>query len=305
MLQIIIFSFNRAIQLDALLTSYRQFWKNSRTKVDVIYNTSKEEFQKGYDILVSKWSSGEILFHKESSSNEGYSLAERINISNFAHLRHYPKLRHPQTDFRRLMIRLMEQNQSNEVMFMTDDAIFIEEVDITPEILMWIRESPRHNQFSLRLGAGMNQQPENVSQSVDYMNWDFYKSPQKSNWGYHFSVDAHIYDKKSILYLYKKYIFTNPNSLEGYICQRIRARHWMGNGRCFITPKLLSYPINMVQDFNVNESMNCSPESMNDYFLKGYTLEYPIPEKVDTFQQYPSYITLKCGENIVDLKTNK
>lgn len=37
MLQIIIFSFNRAIQLDTLLSSFVEYWKNPSYQVDIIY----------------------------------------------------------------------------------------------------------------------------------------------------------------------------------------------------------------------------------------------------------------------------
>ena len=49
-LKIIIFSFNRALQLEALLASLRKFWKRPAVSVTVIYNTSDETFQKGYNI---------------------------------------------------------------------------------------------------------------------------------------------------------------------------------------------------------------------------------------------------------------
>ena len=46
MLQIIIFSFNRALQLDTLLTSLVEHWKSPDYCVDVLYNTTDEEFEK-------------------------------------------------------------------------------------------------------------------------------------------------------------------------------------------------------------------------------------------------------------------
>lgn len=305
MLQIIVFSFNRAIQLDALLTSFQKHWKTAGTVVDVIYNTSSAGFQEGYDLLIQRWqNNGSVRFHKENPSDKGYSFLEIINPRNFIHLWHFPKLRHPRTDFRRLMIDLMARSEAREVMFMTDDSLFISDVAIPDDVLSWIREFPRQRQFSLRLGGGMNQEPPCVEQAGSYLSWNFSDAPQeRSNWGYHFSVDAHIYSKQVILDLYRKYIFTNPNSLEGYICACIRSRGWLNQGRCFLSPKLLSYPINMVQDFNVNESMNCSPETMNRYFLDGYVLNYPVPDTPVEFQQYPHSVTLVKGDNSVVLKT--
>ena len=304
MLQIIVFSFNRAIQLDALLTSFQQHWHTARTVVDVIYNTSSDPFQEGYNLLIRKWQSDRMRFHKESPSDEGYSFSEIINPRNLIHLWHFPKLRHPRTDFRHLMIDLMNRSEAHEVMFLTDDSLFTDDVVLPPDVFSWINESPRHRQFSLRLGKGMNQPPQGIRQEGSYIVWNFSDAPEeRSNWGYHFSVDAHIYSKEVILYLYKKYIFINPNSLEGYICACIRSRRWLNQGRCFLSPKLLSFPINIVQDFNVNESMNCSPETMNSYFLNGYVLNYPVPDTPVEFQQYPPSVTLVRGDSSVVLKT--
>jgi hypothetical protein len=49
MIQIIIFSFNRALQLDTLIASIAEKWQAPKYKIDVIYNTSDKDFQKGYD----------------------------------------------------------------------------------------------------------------------------------------------------------------------------------------------------------------------------------------------------------------
>ena len=55
MLQIVIFSFNRALQLDTLITSIIEKWQLPHYNIDVIYNTSDNDFQKGYDLLVKKY----------------------------------------------------------------------------------------------------------------------------------------------------------------------------------------------------------------------------------------------------------
>lgn len=51
MIHIIIFSFNRALQLEALLSSIQCHWQKTNYKLSVLYNTSGDDFQKGYDIL--------------------------------------------------------------------------------------------------------------------------------------------------------------------------------------------------------------------------------------------------------------
>ena len=56
MIQIIVFSYNRAMQLDTLLYSLYEHWKYPRIVVDVVYNFSNEEFDTAYDLLKKKYS---------------------------------------------------------------------------------------------------------------------------------------------------------------------------------------------------------------------------------------------------------
>lgn len=65
-MQIITFSFNRSLQLDTLLYSVLSHWKSPAFTLDVVYNTSSKEHQKGYDKLIEKMETQpHIAFHKE------------------------------------------------------------------------------------------------------------------------------------------------------------------------------------------------------------------------------------------------
>ena len=302
MLQIIIFSFNRAIQLDALIASYKRYWKTSGCKIDVVYNTSSADFQRGYDKLIEIHASDrDIEFHKEHKAEFSYTCSELANPYNLRKLISHKYLRHPRTDFRPLVNSLMKQSPMDMVMFMTDDSVFIEDVVIPEGVFEWIREAPSKRQFSLRIGEGMNNQPaKGVALSGDLLEWNMGDMPKDTNWGYQFSVDAHIYSKERILRLYETYLFCNPNSLEGYLCNMIRRREWFNEAKAFKHAKLLSFPINMVQQVEDNESMGVSTEMMNDYYLKGYSLEYRMPPVMDAFQVYPDEIYFyKGSERIV------
>lgn len=295
MLQIIIFSFNRAIQLDTLLSSFTEYWKNPSYQVDVIYNTSDDFFQKGYNLLMDKFKGNtDVRFHKEDRGCRPYAAKELLgSAGNLKHYFKYANIRCPRSNFRPLMIRLMEESVAREIMFMTDDAMYIRPVDIPNDVFDWIDRNPRHRQFSLRLGIGMDGHPRAVRELDEYLEWSLKEVPHMNNWGYYFSVDAHIYSKQLILGFYKRYIFVNPNTLEGYIEAKLKRQGCVDEGRCFKEAKLLSFPINMVQTFSDNESLGVSTEKLNQYYLEGYTLRYPIPEKIDIFQVYPNHLILE------------
>jgi hypothetical protein len=304
MLQIIIFSFNRALQLDTLLSSFTEYWKNPAYQVDVIYNTSDDFFQKGYELLIDKFKGdSDIRFHKESKECRPYTAKELLgSAGNLKHYFKYPSVKHPRSNFRPLMIQLMEESNSREIMFMTDDAMYIRPVDIPDEVFDWINADPKHRQFSLRLGIGMNGHPDTVHELDNYLEWRLEDVPHMTNWGYYFSVDAHIYDKQLVLDFYKRYIFANPNSLEGYIEGQLRKRRLVNVGRSFKDAKLLSFPINMVQTVCDNESLGVSVEKLNQYYLDGYTLKYPVPEKIDIFQVYPDHLLMEKDGKVETIK---
>lgn len=301
MLQIVIFSFNRAIQLDTLIFSFLRHWKSPEYRIDVLYNTSSEEFEKGYALLQQKLTDHpEVRFSKEQNKPSALTLSDFMNPYNLKHLWENPKLRNPKTDFRSRLISLLTGNESRQVMFLTDDAVFIHDVDVSEETLNWVSAEPRERQFSLRIGVGMNHQPATGIEERDgQLSWDMSRMKNSTSWGYPFSVDAHIYDKKEVVKLFRKLVFANPNTLEAYINGQVSRTKMFVNAKAPVQAKLLSFPINMVQSVIANENLGVSPVMLNEYYLNGYTFEYQMPEKVDSFQVFPKEVYfVRNGERI-------
>lgn len=306
MIQIIPFSFNRAMQLDTLLSSLLEHWKSPDFHVDVIYNSSSEKFEEGYIKLKKEYLGNNISFHKESSDMpDRVSLKEIANIYNAVRLWRSPRQRHPRTDFRKLLINLMENSASENVMFLTDDAMFISDIEIPQKEIEWINEFPQNRQFSLRLGKGHKKLPEGVVEDGNYCQWDMYEN--KGHWGYPFSVDAHIYNKKCLLDLFRKYLFHNPSTFEGYILGNIRRRKLLSEGRCFKDIKMLSFPINIVQTTVDNLSQNVSVEMLNNRYLKGEHMRYVINKEYDADKQYVKqleFTDMKGNTTILDISND-
>lgn len=298
-LHIIIFSFNRALQLDTLISSLKDKWKNPILEIDVIYNTSNSYFQKGYDLLIQKLSlDRNIDFYKEDNSVDKISLMELLNWRNF--LFYYCHGMRYKTNFRALCNSLLKKNNSKYVMFLTDDAMFVNSVDLSEDVFEWLDEKPYDRQISLRMGIGMNGQNQTVRQINNHIYWNFYNNRGNSNWGYPFSVDGHIYSKGAIIELFAHYIYCNPNTLEGNICTLVRDKKWFAEGMGNRNTSLLSYPINIVQNVVNNQSLGVDCGLLNKWFLDGYTMQYPVPEYINAFQQYPEYVFLdKDNQRIV------
>lgn len=297
MLQIIIFSFNRALQLDTLLTSLVEHWKSPDYCIDVLYNTTDKDYEKAYQKVQDKFATYPITYHKESAVADKLQTRMFLVWDNIKRYLKYDCLRRPKSNFRSLLIKTIKDNPCSHLMFMTDDAMFIRNINLPQHIFQWIDECPDSRQFILRIGEGMNNQPKDiVRKENEYLKWSMYDAKFMSNWGYNFSVDAHIYSKDTIIRVFDKIWFVNPNTLEDPVCRAFRTKKQMGEAMSYDSPTLLSFPINMVQSVAKNETMGVACGMLNQKYLDGYTMKYPIPEKITSFQVYPDYLRLFKGD---------
>ena len=284
-IQIIIFSFNRAMQLDALLRSIVTYWK-AHPQISIIYNTSDELYEEGYKILRNNY---QVDFYKEKSrQSHCYHAKDYFSYYNSRKWVKHPKLRFPKTDFREIVQSIVEDSACEYVMFLTDDSVFIRDVQL-PD-LGFIRKNSQQLSFSLRLGASIKPSPQDLTQKDDLLFWNYYDNTTLKNWGYPFSVDGHIYHKTFISTMLRKCIFNNPSSLETMLCFYAFEHRLLSQGCCHVVPSMLSFPLNMVQTVADNESQDVSVQMLNERFLQGQGIKYPIPNEFETFQQYPDYI---------------
>lgn len=290
MIEIIIFSYNRAMQLNTLLKSIKRHWESHSYQISILYNCSDCNYAKGYEILKRKYPN--VKFVRENKSLPNYKLKDFLSVFNLKRFIKYSYVRHPKSDFRDRLIEILSQAEAELVMFLTDDSQFITDVEIEPRALNKVSSDPYHTQYSLRLGQNINN-PGKVERFAErQMTWSYNDPQNQRDWRYNFSVDAHIYDKKVILDLAKRILFTNPNSYESFTTIYCRKKGWLNKGIANMNPSILSFPINMVQEVQDNESLTVSTEALEKWLEEGYELDYPIPDCISTFQQYPKSLVL-------------
>ena len=302
-MQIIIFSYNRALQLEALLFSIKKFWNNIDYHLDIIYNTSCDSYQSGYDLLKQKVNNfrGEVSFYKEQKNKfPQWTFKELTDIYNLKLLYLCPFLRHSKTTFRKQLLQVLKKSKSEQVMFLTDDSIFIKPIFLQPEDLKWINEDPFHNQISMRHGIETSGN-KNHNYTNDRYHWDFSKYSSNDHYGYRFSLDAHIYHREAMLKTLSSISFSNPNTLESSGMLHTNKKRLFNNGMCFKNMSILSFPINIVQTTFQNEALKASPDVLNKYFINGYHLQYPQIKNFNTFQIYPDEVFLIKGKERVSL----
>lgn len=292
-IQIIIFSYNRAMQLDALLTSIASFWKYPDIKIHVLYNASDNTFSRGYERLKELYS--EVTFTQENTlSYSSYSLAEMTNYFNLKLLYLCSHLRGRKSDFRKKLLRILKDSDGRLTMFLTDDSVFIRPTELSQEDMDWLTEHPYLRQLSFRHGAELIGE-RRIRQTNTGYEWLFSEFSSNDHWGYRFSLDAHVYCREAILSLLQKASFSNPNTLESSGLLHSQHRSMFIQGRCLPHIMVLSFPINIVQKTFQNESLCVNPSLLNDLFLEEYKLEYPKIDSVSTFQVYPQCVYV-CKE---------
>ena len=239
--KLIIFSKNRACQLQLLLNSID---KNAITlfdEVDVIYIYDTIEFQKGYEILIKKYE--KINFIKENNfyTNVLKSINDNIEFTTF----------------------------------LVDDNVFYKNIGSPQfDILNTISSDPNVICFSLRLGLNCNySHPADLHYKIgDYeINGEFLKfnyKLQRVDFAYPLSVDGHIFNTSFI----KKLIITmrnfpNPNVMETKLQSFLHLiPHYIVS---FKESKLVGVPVNIVNNTHQNKKGKEYPMS-TEYLNQKY-----------------------------------
>ena len=264
-LSIVIFSKDRAAQLDLCLKS---IYKNldslsQKWKIEVIYTSSSEEFEKGYESLKYHWDYSWLYFHKESSYG-GFENALETTMREWGEY----------------------------VLFFTDDDIvyqkfrhdfeLIEKAFVTNEELVSI---------SLRLGTNtfVQDQYRNsmcllpdlvISSESDVKTWNWKDESmlyEETNFGYPFSLDGHIYRSKDAIWIIENTPYHNPNTLEAkahrlHVMDEEYASNLTNEMACFQKSCVVNVPINRVQETFTNSAgvfFDDSAEKLNSLFLEG------------------------------------
>ena len=238
MLNIIIFSKDRACQLDLFLRGLSKFYKGSHEdSVQVIYTYSSDEFKRGYDALIAR------------------DFSAKLTYENGA-------------DFKTLTESLINTKNPYTVFFV-DDNIFKAPFSIDCKEMLLLERDSDIACLSLRMHKGINYcytipcdtpPPELSSDNT----WDWLGL--KGDWGYPMSLDGHIFRTTDILGLMKALPYRSPNTLEGALANFPLSREKMV---CLNDSAIFNNPCNKVQNDNGNHCGNVSAEYLNSVYLEG------------------------------------
>lgn len=250
MIEAIIFSKNRAAQLDLLLRSITARAPFLFNKVSVIYTASSSTFNDGYEVCRKQHPQVHLL---------------------------------PQGDFEEQVMLMLNLNfASNEVCFLCDDDVFTR-VFSEPAPSHLLKENRDVLCVSLRLGTNTTEcyplrraqeDPEWTLAMKDLRFWVWYMAD--ADWGYPGSLDGHVFRRETLRAILSNTSFANPNSLEDVLnreCHKLSRSY--PRMVCYENSLITGVPVNIVNNTHGNrngETHPRDPEDLNNRYLNGERL---------------------------------
>ena len=228
----IIFSFDRPIQLYALLESAAHYLTGMDSTI-VIYRTSNEAFFEGYSHVAQAFSSVQFV-HQGTGPQEG---------------------------FKDQLLNAFHKGTSNYILFAPDDIIVKNYADMT--LCTQALEQHDGYGFFLRLGTHLTTcYSSSLKQPLPFLSklsngiysWTFQSSDPRLDWGYPNNVDMTIYRKHDIKQFFETASYKSPNTLEG-AWALLYATVSHKRGLCFADSIIVNIPINSVQEDWENRHM--------------------------------------------------
>jgi hypothetical protein len=254
--QLIIFSKNRANQLNLLLETLYLNSNNIFDQIVVLFKTTSVKHKETYNILINKHNN--VLF------------VEEINFKNN-------------------LLSLIDDINYDLTTYLVDDIIFYNKIDFDKEII-FNKFTKDIICISLRLGlnctyshpANLHYKIYNYNELGDNMIVFNYENQMNGDFKYPLSLDGHIFRSKQIKSLIKNINFVNPNTLEANLQYYLFSYLIEDNVLCFKESKIVGSPVNLVNDtFNnrfgiehrISEDELCD-KFLNNEFIDFYKLNF-------------------------------
>jgi hypothetical protein len=242
----IVFSRDRAAQLDLLLRSLARNGRLLFDEIVVLLRSTSEESALAYDLVALEHSRVRLVEERRSFAEEVYALLP----------------------------------EGGYVLFLTDDDVLYGRVDARP--LTFLGGNPTVATFSLRLGVNTRicypyrreqELPPVAPGAGVVMSWRW--NGADGDFGYPLSLDGHLFRAADVHRLLDGADFSNPNELEGALARRAPSfrRPLMASYR---QSRLVSIPTNRVTETPGNrfgESFPSDPRNLNERFLAGERLD--------------------------------
>lgn len=241
-MNIVIFSKDRAAQLDLFLMSMKKFFPewHKYQDIHILYTYSNEAFGAGYAKTITVHPGFHYVYE-----NPGMFKMDTLSL----------------IDKRKVF-----------TMFFVDDNVFKEHFSIQCEEVkefilrediacVSLRLCPRIN-YCYTMNVSMTA-PKFLEERRYIWKW---REACPGDWSYPMSLDGHLFKTEEILPLIMTLDYSNPNTMEGALAHSpFNTPHMI----CFKNSKIFNIPANKVQKVNNNRHGNTSAADINEQYLRG------------------------------------
>lgn len=261
---LVIFTFDRPMQLEALLLSVQKYIKGIES-ISCICRTTNTDYKKAYEQVFALFPALRVVYQ----SNKPYA------------------------DFKPSLLSLTYDSLAPYVIYAVDDIIVKDYVDLTYCVDI-LRKTNAYG-FYLRLGKNITEcYTENritpppplapIEEAV--YSWRFAEGA--GDWAYPNTVDMTLFKKDDIKDMLLKLNYWSPNSLESaWSIQADLAK----KGVCFESSKIVNLPLNLVQNFCNNRNMNACPAlELLKKFEDGFRIDIDDVKKLDNAAPHVEYM---------------
>jgi hypothetical protein len=263
----IIFSYNRPMQLYALLESCEK-WLDGLGKTTVIVRADGAEYEEAYKEVFERFYWAEVCYQGKK----------------------------PKEDFKPMLLWVLEQSASPYLMFAVDDMIVKDHINLSECVDIMLKTHAWG--FYLRMGTNITysynqniplQVPNGRSIDGDYFKWRFKEG--KSYWCSFNTVDMTIYRRAEIEPFMRSACYVNPNTFED---RWWRIGSLRKHGVSFQESKVLNIPLNLVNNDPARHLNAYSPAELLQKFQQGYKIDICGYEKIRNnsahFDLLPTFI---------------
>jgi hypothetical protein len=246
-LQILVFSKDRACQLDGLLRNVRDHFLVPYSGITVLYLATSAAFTTGYEALMKRDIVSGITWRPEKLFSD---------------------------DVRDIVAGLGDDSL---VMFLVDDTVIFR-----PCVLDRVLDAFTDRYLFISLRASRTYPadlpPEFITDGA-YLEWKWNYSKRKwVTWNYPFSVDGNIYHVRHLKKVVNRISFQAPNSFEGRM-HTYRHAWWVKRISKALAPKeavVFNNPLNRVQAEGETWHENVTAESLNEKYLAGLQIDNSV-----------------------------
>ena len=244
----VVFSRDRAFQLDALLESYLEKVANPADLI-IIYKATNSSHQLAYCEVMERYRASHLKIE----------FIKQVN------------------GFRDCLLKVLKNIEVQSIFFLVDDIIFIDSLDLS----IYKDIKSRGAILSLRLSPDLKSSytaslrhcpPQLSSTTISSQLLEFKWFEQGCEWSDPWSVDGNIYSTAEIAVLSRVAQFSAPNSYEDSLksfADLAKDRP----GYCFRKSKIINLAINRVQSEINNLSGNVHPEFLLDQWNQGLKMD--------------------------------